>query len=298
MRPDDLSTHDTTLTDTAPHDTAPHDPAPEGTGTTDGAVDGDLEGRAKRPSDAADEQTRRRLDEAAHGSPLERLVLQNGVVAEYTPMARRLARRYEGRGVESDDLEQVARLGLVKAVRRFDPSRRSFAAYAVPTVLGELRRHFRDKAWAIRPTRSVQELQASVTAARDAVREQEQHPATDEEVAERLGVDVAEVREADAAHDAFAPRSLDRPSPVDGLPDHEHVGDDDDAFDAVDRLQSAAPAVRSLSDEDRHLLELRFGADMTQREIGAELGISQMQVSRRLATVLQRVRDRMGDTRD
>jgi RNA polymerase sigma-B factor len=289
MRPDDSTTHDTTPDEPTPDDTGPDDVQ---------VVETDEPGPARRASDAADADTCRRLDEAAHGSPLERLVLQNGVVTEYAPMARRLARRYEGRGVESDDLEQVARLGLVKAVRRFDPSRRSFAAYAVPTVLGELRRHFRDKAWAIRPTRSVQELQASVTAARDAVREQEQHPATDEEVAERLGVDVAEVRGADAAHDAFAPRSLDRPSPVDGLPGHEHVGDDDDAFDAVDRLQSAAPALRSLSDQDRHLLELRFGADMTQREIGAELGISQMQVSRRLATVLQRVRDRMGDTRD
>lgn len=266
----------------------------DATSTDDTSID--AAATTRRAGDVADERTRRALDEAAHGSPLERLTLQNGVVTEYTPMARRLARRYRGRGVEDNDLEQVAELGLVKAVRRFDPDRRSFAAYAVPTVLGELRRHFRDKAWAIRPTRSVQELQAAVTSARDALREQEQHPATDAEVADRLGVDVAEVREADAAHDAYAPQSLDRPSPVDGLPGHEHVGGDDDAFDAVDRLQTAVPALRSLCDDDRHLLELRFGEELTQREIGAELGISQMQVSRRLAAVLDRVRDRMGST--
>lgn len=249
-----------------------------------------------RAGDEADERTRHALDEAARGSALERLRLQNGVVTEYTPMAVRLARRYRGRGVESDDLEQVARLGLVKAVRRFDPSQRSFAAYAVPTVLGELRRHFRDKAWLIRPTRSVQELQASVTAARDVLREEEQHPVSDAEVAERLGVDVGQVREADAAHDAFAPQSFDRLSLIDDLPGHEHVGSVDDAFDVVDRRQSAGPALRSLSADDRHLLELRFGDELTQREIGTELGISQMQVSRRLAAVLERVRDRMGST--
>ncbi len=242
-----------------------------------------------------DARTCETLDEAAHASPLERLRLQNGVVTEYAPMARRLARRYRDRGVETDDLEQVARLGLVKAVRRFDPTRRSFAAYAVPTVLGELRRHFRDKAWAVRPTRSTQELQSAVTAARDALRTEEQHTPTDDEVAERLHVSRADVREADAAHDAFAPQSLDRPSAVDGLPGHEHLGAEDPHLDAVDRLQSVVPAVRSLSEEDRRLLELRFVDDLTQREIGERLGISQMQVSRRLSRALAEVRDRMGD---
>lgn len=241
-----------------------------------------------------DARTCATLDEAAHASPLERLRLQNGVVTEYAPMARRLARRYRDRGVESDDLEQVARLGLVKAVRRFDPDRRSFAAFAVPTVLGELRRYFRDKAWTVRPTRSTQELQSRVTATRDALCAETQHTPTDAEVAERLHVDVAAVREADAAHDAYAPQSLDRPSAVDGLPGHEHVGADDPALDAVDRLQSVVPAVRGLSEDDRRLLELRFVKDLTQREVGERLGISQMQVSRRLTRLLAEVRSRMG----
>jgi RNA polymerase sigma-B factor len=242
-----------------------------------------------------DDETRRRLRQAADASsPLERLRLQNGVVDDNDAMAGRLARRYRGRGIADDDLRQVARLGLLKAVRRFDPERRSFAAYAVPTVLGELRRHFRDRGWAIRPSRSLQELQMSVTAARDEVRESEQHEPTTEEVAEHLHVSEGEVRRADAAHDAFAPQSLDVPSPSDGTAVHERIGSEDPGIEAVDRWESVLPALHELDDDDRRLLEMRFVEERTQRDIGAELGISQMQVSRRLTALLERVRERVG----
>ncbi len=245
-----------------------------------------------------DEVTCRRLREASGASPLERLRLQNGVVDDNDAMAGRLARRYRGRGVADDDLRQVARLGLLKAVRRFDPERRSFAAYAVPTVLGELRRHFRDRGWAIRPSRSVQELQMSVTAARDEVRETQQHEPTTEEVAEHLHVSETEVRRADAAHDAFAPQSLDVPSPSDGTAAHERIGSEDPGIEAVDRWQSVLPALHELDDEDRRLLEMRFVEERTQRDIGAELGVSQMQVSRRLTALLARVRESVGPLDD
>lgn len=241
-----------------------------------------------------DAVTGERLRQASYASPQRRRELQNAVASDYIPMAGRLARRYRGRGIADDDLDQVARLGLVKAIRRFDPDRRSFAAYAVPTVLGELRRHFRDRAWTIRPVRSIQELQMSVSAARDELRSTGTHEPSVGEVAQHLGIGVREVREADTAHDAFAPRSLDVPSPADGTPAHERIGALDPGHEAVERLQTAMPALRSLDETDRRLLHMRFVEDRSQRDIGAELGISQMQVSRRLATVLARLRERIG----
>jgi RNA polymerase sigma-B factor len=219
---------------------------------------------------------------------------ENQVVRLNLPVALEIARRYRGRGIADDDLDQVARLGLVKAVRRFDPERRSFAAYAVPTVLGELRRHFRDRAWTIRPVRSVQELQMSVSAARDELRSTGTHEPSAAEVAQHLGIGIDAVREADTAHDAFAPRSLDVPSPTDGSPAHERIGAVDPGHEAVERFQTALPALRSLDERDRRLLHMRFVEDRSQRDIGAELGVSQMQVSRRLTSVLRRVRDRVG----
>lgn len=241
-----------------------------------------------------DQTTCQRLREAAEASPAERLRLQNGVVDDNDGMAWRLARRYHGRGIADDDLQQVARLGLLKAVRGFDPERRSFAAYAVPTVLGELRRHFRDRGWAIRPARGLQELQMKVTAARDDLRESDQHEPTVDDVADRLDVTVDDVRRADAAHDAFAPQSLDVPSPSDGTPTHERVGAVDPGIDGVERWQSALPALRDLDDDDRRLLGMRYVEDRTQRDIGLELGISQMQVSRRLSAVTARLREQVG----
>lgn len=241
-----------------------------------------------------DVATGERLRRASRSAPGRRQALQNDVVSDYIPMAGRLARRYRGRGIADDDLDQVARLGLVKAIRRFDPERRSFAAYAVPTVLGELRRHFRDRAWAIRPVRSLQELQMSVSAARDELRSTGTHEPSAQEVAEHLGISAADVREADTAHDAFAPRSLDVPSPADGTPAHERIGAVDPGHEAVERLQTALPALRSLDEQDRRLLHMRFVEDRTQRDIGAELGVSQMQVSRRLSAVLERLRERIG----
>lgn len=249
---------------------------------------------ASRGADDPDAVTGERLREASQASPRRRQELQNAVVADYLPMAGRLARRYRGRGIADDDLDQVARLGLVKAIRRFDPERRSFAAYAVPTVLGELRRHFRDRAWTIRPVRSVQELQMSVSAARDELRSTGTHEPSADEVAQHLGIGVDAVREADTAHDAFAPRSLDVPSPTDGSPAHERIGAVDPGHEAVERFQTALPALRSLDERDRRLLHMRFVEDRSQRDIGAELGVSQMQVSRRLTSVLRRVRERVG----
>ncbi len=245
-------------------------------------------------SDPTLEEQSHRLLAEAHllGSP-EREVLQNEVLENNLGLARRLARRYRNRGVAADDLEQVARLGLLKAVRRFDADRRSFHAYAVPTILGELRRHFRDSAWVVRPGRRLQEVQAATTAARDDLRAELSHEPTALEVAHRTGLSEADVREGDAVQGAFAPRSLDAPSPGEGLSAVETLGGDDPHLALVEDLVAIGPAIRGLDARDRRLLQMRFGEDRTQSDIGRELGISQMQVSRRLTAVIGRIRTQM-----
>ncbi|MEH3032816.1 MAG: sigma-70 family RNA polymerase sigma factor [Aeromicrobium erythreum] len=195
---------------------------------------------------ALDDRSRKLLHDAAEAGPARREQLQNEVVELNLSMARRLARRYRNRGVAEDDLEQVARLGLVKSVRRFDPDRRSFDAYAVPTVLGELRRYFRDSAWTVRPSRQVQDLQSAASAARETLRDGTSHEPTNHEVAQEIGATDAELRHAESVQGAFTPRSLDTPNPVSGEPTGDLIGDDDPGMAAVDRLQAVAPSVRSL----------------------------------------------------
>jgi len=237
------------------------------------------------------------LDAVGDQDPRRRRVAQDQVLELNLGLARRLARRYKGRGVAQDDLEQVASLGLLKAIRRFDPGHRSFTAFAVPTVLGELRRYFRDNAWTVRPGRRIQEVQAAATAARDELRASGREPTT-HEVAARIGEPDDVVRRAESVTGAFSPRSLDTPAPGSDRPFAESLGTDDDGFARVDDLQSIGPAVRALDEKDRRLLEMRFVEERTQRDIGRELGISQMQVSRRLSAVIGRIRRRMGLTNE
>ncbi len=241
-----------------------------------------------------DDTTRELLADAAAASPARRQVIQNHVVVVNLAMAHRLARRYRGRGVSDDDLEQVARLGLLKAVRRFDPDARSFAAYAVPTILGELRRYFRDHAWGVRPGRHLQDVQAAARTARDDLRAGDGHEPSVAEVAELIGETEVSVREADSVVGAYAPQSLDAPTPGGERSFGDSLGMDDAALLHAEDLQAVAPTLRDLDLVDRQLLHMRFVEDRTQADIGRELGISQMQVSRRLAAVLQRIRDRMG----
>lgn len=240
-----------------------------------------------------EEQSHLLLAQARDELSPRREALQNQVLENNLALARRLARRYNGRGVASDDLEQVARLGLLKAVRRFDADRRSFTAYAVPTILGELRRHFRDSAWVVRPGRHVQEVQAAANVAREDLRSELSRDATPAEVAERIGESETSLREADSVVGAFSPRSLDAPAPGDGTPFGHTI---DHNLELAEDLQAVGPSIRALSAQDRHLLGMRFVEGRTQADIGRELGISQMQVSRRLTAVIDRIRDGMGLT--
>ncbi|QWF20553.1 sigma-70 family RNA polymerase sigma factor [Nocardioides sp. LMS-CY] len=210
-----------------------------------------------------------------------RAVLINRGVAEA------VARRYRQRGLPQDDLNQVAYEGLTKAVTRFDPSlRNDLLTFAVPTIRGELQRYFRDQGWTVRPPRRIQELQSHANAV---VRELEQdlgREPTGEEVADELDIPVEEYDEAMAALGCFQPTSLDLPVGAESATLGDLLPDTDEDHDASDARLMLEPVVRRLSERDRRILYLRFFEDLTQAEIGDDLGVTQMQVSRLLARIL------------
>ncbi|MFI5696702.1 sigma-70 family RNA polymerase sigma factor [Kribbella sp. NPDC051586] len=224
-----------------------------------------------------------------HQACLDEVVLLNA------PVARSIASRYRSKGVDADDLEQVAYLGLIKAANgyRVDAST-AFLSYAVPTIRGELKRYFRDCAWTIRPPRRVQEMQGSIAAAEPELIQRLGHVPTDEETAVALGTDPAEVAEAASVRGCFSTLSLDAPgAPETGTSLLETVADAEDGYDLVENVHTLTPAVAGLADRDKRILQLRFCNGFTQEEIGNELGVSQMQVSRLLRGILEKLRDEL-----
>ena len=207
---------------------------------------------------------------------------QHLLIVDHLPLAARLARGYRGRGVDADDLEQVARLALVKAAAGFEQERGAFAAFATATIRGELKRHFRDRAWGVRPPRRVQELQARLGVEHDGT---EITTAQIAALSERLGVPAADLTEAAAARGCYAPDSIDAAADA----GHE-MGGIDARLELVDDWVTFTRLCRDLPRQDRQLLQWRFVDDMTQQEIAHELSISQMQVSRRIAALLARLR--------
>lgn len=220
------------------------------------------------------------------------------LVIEHMAVARRLAQRYAGRGQSVDDLVQVANLGLVKAAQRFEPDQGTpFVAYAVPTMLGELRRFFRDNAWAIHVPRSVQETALRVRQSNDRLRQSLGHEVEASEIATDLGLSLGDVLEASKASGvAFACRSLDA-----ALLDEsdsrlsEILGCDDAALDLIEARESLRKAFTRLPPREREILVLRFFGELTQSEIAEQLGISQMHVSRLLARTLGTLREHVVD---
>jgi RNA polymerase sigma-B factor len=216
-------------------------------------------------------------------------------VEAFMPLAKSLARRYH-RGEEPlDDLEQVASLGLLKAIKGFNPDRGSaFASFAVPTIVGELRRHFRDKGWAIRVPRDLQELSLAVQRKADSMATEMGRPPTPQQLATELGRDVEEILEAREALRAMRPASLDRPSQAgedeDDMP-MARIGSIDPGYERTDEAVTIGRLVRDLPDRERKILALRYGGDLTQSEIGEQLGISQMHVSRLLRRTIDELRD-------
>ncbi|MBB2986475.1 sigma-70 family RNA polymerase sigma factor [Terracoccus luteus] len=227
-------------------------------------------------------------DEAERHDALEE------VTTAHMPLARSLAHRYAGRGLDREDLEQVAFLALLKAIYRFDLDKPTeFGAYATPTITGELRRHFRDRGWLVRPPRELQERRQLVAQARDRLEQKVGHAPAVAELAIDLGLTENAVREAQVASSNLRPASLDARTadgdrPVIDLPDVH--GDDPDLDNGI--LLRAA--IDRLSPRDRRLVSLRFSADLTQAEIGEDMGLSAMQVSRLLRRVLGDLRRDLG----
>lgn len=238
-----------------------------------------------------DQQSVELLIRAAAASGDEQHDLREQVVELNMELAANLARRYSRRGLADDDLRQVAYLGLLKAVRGFQSDRSdSFTAYAIPTIRGELRRHFRDTGWTVRPPRRIQELQARVRSVEaDLIQELHRSP-TVRELAEAVGAEVDDVTETVTAGSCFTPLSLDAPVSENGQDLGSTLqGADQDLAGAEARLL-LGPAVRRLGDRDRSILELRFFQGLTQQQIGDQLGVSQMQVSRILNRILTELR--------
>jgi RNA polymerase sigma-B factor len=259
------------------------------------------------------EGTEMRVESHFHGvcgaaASVERLFarLQDGdssareaLIEMHLGFAYGLAHRYAGRGEDTDDLRQVASYALVKAVDRFDPERASsFRAYASPTILGELKRHFRDRTWAVRVPRSLNERALEVARAeRELSGRTGAVPGTNE-LADYLGWSLEQVLEAVEAFSAHSALSLDRRiDSGDGEQQSliETLGEIDCGFEFIDDYTPIAQAVSSLSERDQRVLHLRFTHDMTQSEIAAQIGVSQMQVSRILSRALAALRSQVED---
>lgn len=249
------------------------------------------------PVGSSDEERAHRtaelLDQAARASGRKRAHLLQEVVLVNLGVAERSARRYRNRGIPDEDLVQVARLGLVKAAYGFDAGKGStFLGYALPTVLGELRRYFRDKAWLVRPPRRIQELQAELNVHAEDCAQRNGHPATVDELADATGRSRDDIVEATAADGCFAPRSLDWESDG-GMRLGDQIGMEESGFDAAETTQTLSIAIRGLSERDRRLLYLRFYEERTQAEIAKEFGVTQMQISRLLKRVLTQMRSEL-----
>jgi RNA polymerase sigma-B factor len=216
------------------------------------------------------------------------------LIERFLPLARKLARRYVQSSEPYEDLVQVASLGLVKAVERFDPDRGfAFSSFAVPTIVGELKRYFRDTAWALHVDRGAQERARKITDAQQKLSSRTGRIPTVDELAQYLEISQEEVLDGLQTAEAYGAVSLD--APLSSEDDEESsrldaIGEDDERLEAVDEHATIFAAARHLPTREREILYLRFGEDLTQSEIAERVGVSQMQVSRLLRRSLQRLR--------
>ncbi|MFD8725349.1 RNA polymerase sigma factor SigF [Streptomyces sp. NPDC059629] len=235
-----------------------------------------------------------RLAELPEGP--QRRALRDELVELWLPMAERIAVRFRGRGETLEDLYQVAALGLVKAVDHYDPERgRAFEAYAVPTITGEIKRHFRDHMWTLHVPRRVQELRNRV---RVTLKELGQttpgRAPTVAEIAAHAQLTESEVRAGMEALDCYSALSLDAEVPGgDGYALGDTLGADDSGYDLIVDRTAAEPCLQGLPERDRLILYLRFFRGMTQSRIAEQLGISQMHVSRLLSACFDRLREEL-----
>lgn len=213
------------------------------------------------------------------------------LVELHLPLVEHCARRFLNRGEPLDDLVQVGTIGLIKAVDRFDADRGvEFSTYATPTILGEIKRHFRDKGWAIRVPRRLQELRMAITTATSELSQQLGRSPTPREIGAHLGVDIDEVLEGIESSHAYATLSLDAGTDTAGGSVLETMGADDAGLENVEIRESLRPLLAGLPEREKQILVLRFFQQKTQSQIAAEIGISQMHVSRLLSATLEQLR--------
>ena len=245
--------------------------------------------------DVRREFTRQLLDRLASATGAERREIEDELIAHNLVVAHDVARRYHGRGIAAEDLDQVACMGLVRAVRGYDLAKATdFLGYVVPTIRGEVRRHFRDHGWTVRPPRSIQELQPRVVRARGELWQRLGRAPRPDEIAGELGVEPQLVRQAVGADGCFTPASVDA-TPDEGVALADRLGSGDPGYTRVEARLSLGPMIRGLDHRERRILEMRFWLGCTQAEIGAEIGVTQMQVSRLLSGLLARLRDELTD---
>ena len=233
-------------------------------------------------------------DEPAHRRARDELV------TIHLPLVQYLARRFRDRGEPLEDLVQVGTIGLIKAVDRFDPQRGvEFSTYATPTIVGEIKRHFRDKGWAIRVPRRLQELRMSIGSATAELSQKSGRSPTVAELAEHIGVSEDEIIEGLEGAQAYSTSSLDAQVGGEGGDDSpmlaDRLGADDPDLEGVEYRESLKPLLAALPARERRILVLRFFHGMTQSQIAEEVGISQMHVSRLLAKSLAQLREGLAD---
>lgn len=247
-----------------------------------------------RPSDEAGLRTKLEPEDVLlrRYATTPRPDLEEEIVQRFLPLARSLAMRYRGVAERSEDLEQVASLALVKALRRYDPERGNFAAYAAPSILGEIRRHFRDHSWRLHVPRGLQEQMMRVDRMITELTDELGTSPNVEQIAERSGLEPEAVLDVLQARDSQRPGSLDMPVGQADEPESatlvETLGAEDGGFDSVE-AQLAIERTANLTEREREVIELRFAEGLSQSAIGERIGVSQMQVSRDMRRGLARL---------
>jgi RNA polymerase sigma-B factor len=247
-------------------------------------------------AESRSETTARLFEERDVATPGERLAIDEELIRLNMPLARDLSRRFRNRGIADEDLEQVAYVGLVKAVKGFHADRgHEFVSFAVPTIRGEIRRHFRDLGWTVRPPRSIQETQQKIAGCETELYQQLGRAPRPSEIASHLGLDLDQVVDALGAQGCFAPASLDAPASGDDGDETtgQRLGELDPGFDLAEARAMLAPLLSRLSRREQLIVEMRFFRGCTQAEIGEEIGVSQMHVSRLLSRLVARLRDEL-----
>lgn len=241
-------------------------------------------------------------ERSASDDPRHRHQLLEEIVTINLPVADSLAQRYAARGLQLEDLVQEARLALVRVVESFRPEYgHDFLSYAVPSILGALRKQFRDSGWTVRPPRRIQEAQQAINQGRSDLLQQLGREPRVPELAAALSLDEETVIEALSADGCYTPASLDRPVGGDGDADAggrtlgSVLGGDDPDFDSCEARVVLQPLLARLEDRDRMVLRLRFLEGLTQREVGEKIGVTQMQVSRILSRIFATLRDEVGE---